>query len=100
MIIQRIAEIAVPLKCLGNFLINLEIPLINSETKFVLNWSVNFTITNSAVAETWAITDTKLFIPVVTLSTQDNSKLLQQLKSGFKHTINWNKYQSKVSVQA
>ena len=100
MLIQRIAEIAVPLKCLSNFLINLEIPLINSETKFVLNWSVNFTITNSAVAETSAITDTKLFIPVVTLSTQDNSKLLQQLKSGFKHTINWNKYQSKVSVQA
>ena len=41
------------------------------------------------------MTDTKLFVPVVTLSTQDNAKLLQQLKSGFKRTINWNKYQSK-----
>ena len=41
-----------------------------------------------------AITDTKLNVPVVTLSTQDNTKLLQQLESGFKRTINWNKYQS------
>ena len=40
------------------------------------------------------ITDTKLYLPVVTLSTQDNAKLFQQLKSGFKRTINWNKYQS------
>ena len=47
-----------------------------------------------------AITDTKLPVPVVTLSTQDNAKLLQQLKSGFKKTINWNKYQSKVSIRA
>ena len=40
------------------------------------------------------ITDTKLYVSVVTLSTQDNAKLLQQIKSGFKRTINWNKYQS------
>ena len=40
------------------------------------------------------VTDTKLYVPVVTLSTQDNEKLLQQLKTGFKKTINWNKYQS------
>ena len=48
---------------------------------------------------TFTITDTKLCVPVVTLSTQDNARLLQQLKSGFKRTINWNKYQSKVTVQ-
>ena len=41
------------------------------------------------------MTSAKLYVPVVTLSTQDNAKLLQQLKSGFKRTINWNKYQSK-----
>ena len=51
-------------------------------------------IANSASAEGFAITDTKLYVPVVTLSTQDNAKLLQQLKPGFKRTINWNKYQS------
>ena len=42
---------------------------------------------------TFSITDTKLYVPVVTLSNQDNAKLLEQLKSGFKRTINWNKYQ-------
>ena len=45
------------------------------------------------------ITDAKLYVPFVTLSTQDNANLLQQLKSGFKRTINWNKYQSKGTVQ-
>ena len=44
---------------------------------------------------TFTITDTKLYVPVVTLSIQYNAKLLEQLKSGFKRTINWNKYQSK-----
>ena len=47
-----------------------------------------------------AITDAKCFIPVLTLSTQNSAKILQQQKSGFKRTINWNKYQSKVSIQA
>ena len=44
---------------------------------------------------TFQITETKLYVPVVTLSTQDNAKLLPQLKSGFKRTINWNKYLAK-----
>ena len=48
---------------------------------------------------TFSITDTKLYVPVVTLSNLDNSKLLQQLNSGFKRTINWNKYQAKVSTE-
>ena len=47
-----------------------------------------------AQATTISITDTKLYVPVVTLSVQDNTKLLEQLKSDFKRTINWNKYQS------
>ena len=38
------------------------------------------------------ITDTKLYVPVVTLSKEDNIKLLEQLKPGFKRTIKWNKY--------
>ena len=45
------------------------------------------------------LADTKLYVPVVTLPTQDNAKLLQQLKSGFKRTIKWNKYQSEGTVQ-
>ena len=43
--------------------------------------------------------NTKLYIPVLTLSTQKNAKLLEELKSGFKRTTNWNKYQSKVTIQ-
>ena len=50
-------------------------------------------------AAKFAISDTKLFVPVVTWSTQDNVKLLQLLKSGFKSTFNWNKYQSKTTKQ-
>ena len=54
-----------------------------------------FLLTLLIKIQTFDITDTKLYVPVVTLSTQDNSKLLQQLKSGFKSVINWNKYLSK-----
>ena len=48
---------------------------------------------------TFSITDTKLYVPVVTLSNQDNAKILENLKSGFERTINWNKYQAKVSTE-
>ena len=76
-------------------------PLINCETNLILTWSKNCVISNAAAHQdtTFAITDTKLYVPVVTLSTQDNAKLLQQLKSGIKGTINWNKYQSKTTAQ-
>ena len=46
------------------------------------------------------MTNAKRYVPAVSFSTQDNAKLLQQLKSGFKRTINWNKYQSKWSTEA
>ena len=48
---------------------------------------------------TFSITDSKLYVPVVTLSTQDNVELREQLKSGFRRTTNWIKYQSKVSTE-
>ena len=70
-------------------------PLINCEVNLILTWSSTCVITNSTGAGTFEITDTKLYVPVVTLSTQENAKLLQQLKSGFKRVINWNKYLSK-----
>ena len=88
-------EIMVPLKYLSNFWRTLEMPLINCEVSLILRWSSTCVITDSNGAETFAITDTKLYVPVVTLSTQENTKLLQQLKSGFKRVINWNKYLSK-----
>ena len=57
-------------------------------------------MSNDAKAATFAITHTKRYVPFVTLSTQEYAKLLQQLKSGFKRTFNWNKYQSKLTIQA
>ena len=65
-------------------------PLINWEVNLILAWSSNCVITNSTGAGTLKITDTKLYVPVVTLS-KENSKLLQELKSGFKRVISWNK---------
>ena len=88
-------EIMVPLKYLSNFWRTLEMPLINCEVNLSLIWSSACVITNSTGAGTFEITDTKLYVPVVTLSTQENIKLLKQLKSGFKRVINWNKYLSK-----
>ena len=70
-------------------------PLINSEVNLILAWSSTCIITNSTGAGTFEITDTKLYLLVVTVSTKENAKLLQQLKSGFKRVINWNKYLSK-----
>ena len=63
--------------------------LINCEVNLDLAWSRDCVITNSTGAGKFVITETKPYVPVVTLSTQDNVKLLQQLKSGFKRTINW-----------
>ena len=75
-------------------------PLINCEVYLILTWSKDCVITNSESEAKFAITETKLYVPVVTLSTQDHAKLLQQLKSGFKRIINWNKYESSPKTYA
>ena len=93
-------ERIVPLKYLSNFWRTIEMPLINCEVNLILKWSKDFVITNSRGEGKFAITETKLYVPVVTLSTKDNEKLLQQLKSGFKKTINWNKYESSIKTFA
>ena len=85
-------EIMVPLKYLTNFWRTLELPLINCEVNLILTWSPTCVITNSTGAGTLELTDAKLYVPVVTLSTKETAKLLQQSKSGFKRVINWNKY--------
>ena len=97
---EKDVEIMVPLKYLSNFGRTLEMPLINCEVNLILTWSSTCVINNSNGAGTFAITNTKLYVHVVTLSTQENAKLLQQLKSGFKRTINWNKYLSKPELLA
>ena len=68
--------------------------LINCKVNIILAWSSTWLITNSTGAGRFEITDTNLYILFVTLSNQDNTKLLQELKSGFKIKISWNKYQS------
>ena len=85
----------VSLKYLSNFWRTLEMPLINCEVELILAWSANSVIIYTNVANqnpTFAIAETNLYVPLVTLSTQDNAELLPQLKSGFKRTISWNKY--------
>ena len=88
----------VPLKYISNFWTTLKMPLINCEVELILNWSANcviiYTNVNNQVS-TFTITETNLYVPVVALSTQDNEKLLTQLKSGFKRKISWNKYLAK-----
>ena len=76
-------------------------PLINYKINFILTLSANCFLSNANAnqATKFAIIDAKLYLLVVTLPTQDNAKLLQQLRSGFKRTINWNKYQSKITTQ-
>ena len=84
---EKDVEIMVPLKYLSNFWKTLEMPLFNCKSNLILTWSSTCVITNSTGDETFEITDTKLYVPVVALSTQDNSKLLQQLKFGFKRVF-------------
>ena len=93
----------VPLKYLSNFWRTLEMPLINCEAELNLNWSENCVIIYTNVNDqvpTFTTTETNIYVPVVTLSTQDNEKLLPQLKSGLERKIDWNKYLSKPELLA
>ena len=106
-----------PLKYLSNFWRSLNIPLINWEVELTLNWFKNCVLIRKATIDanydvdtdvhkinnpenaTFQITDTKLYVTIVTLSREYDTKLLEQLKSGFKRTIKWNKYRSQMTVQ-
>ena len=90
-------EIILPLNYLSNFSRTLEMPLITCEVELILTWSENCIIISTNVANqnpTFTITNKS------SLSTQDNAKLLPQLKSGFKRTISWNKYLIKPELLA
>ena len=93
----------VPLQYLSKFWRTLEIPLINCEVELILNLSENCVIIHTYAANqvsVFAMTEKNIYVPVVTLSTQDNAKLLPQLKSGFKRTISRNKYLEKPELLA
>ena len=93
----------VPLKYLSNFRRTLEMPLINCEISLQLKWSKNFILVAGTAANQnprFQINDTKLYVAVVTLSTQENIKHLKQLEFDFKRRINWNKYLLKTTNQS
>ena len=78
-------------------------PLINCEIELILDLSQNCVIIYTNIANQvplFTVTETNLYVPVVTLSTQDNSKLLPQLRNGFNRTITWNKYLEKPELLA
>ena len=106
-------ELTIPLKYLGNFWRALNIPLISCEVSLELKWDKNCVITsleekdigggnrdNAPTGATLAINDCKLYVPAVTLSKDDEIKLLTNLKSGFKREIIWNKYRSQMTTEA
>ena len=87
---------------LSNFWRTLEMPLINCELNMFLAWSEKCVLVTGHYDDKkpqFAISDTKHYVPFVTLSAQDNAELFWQLNKGFKRTINWNKYQSKPTLQ-
>ena len=109
-------KIVIPLKHLSNFWRNLNVLLINCEVEIILTWSKNCVLLNKLPRDAnyadpivyeidnpknaiFQITDTKLYVPVVTLSKENDIKLLEKLKSGFKRTIKWNKYRSQMTIQ-
>ena len=110
-------KVVVPLKHLSNFWRHLDIPLINCEVELILTWFKNCVLIDKSAREanygvnpvvyeidnpenaTFQITDTKLHVPVVTLSKENDIKLLEKLKTGFKKTIKWNKYRSQMTIQ-
>ena len=106
-----------PLKYLSNFWRHLDIPLINCEVELILTWFKNCVLIdkitrnanynadpvvyeiNNPEDATFQITNTKLYVPVVTFSKKKKIKLLEKLKSGFKKTIKWNKYRFQMTIQ-
>ena len=67
-------------------------PLINCKIELSLNWYENCILSNSGTAATFKITDAKLYIPIATVKTEDNTKLSKLLSEGFKRHIYWNEY--------
>ena len=92
-------EMMVTLKYLSDFLRTLKMAYINIEINLILTWSEKCVLSDDTKATKIAVSDTKIYVPVVILSTQDNAKQLQQLKLEFRRTINWKKYQPKVSAE-
>ena len=92
-------KIVVPLKYLSNFFRSLEMPLINCKIKLNLTWKKECVLSTAADDAVFIINDTKLYVPVVTLSKEDNKDFIEQQNKGFQRSIYWNEYKTKEQTE-
>ena len=95
-VVWKNAQIIVPLKYISSFFRSLELPLTNTKLYIQLNYTKNSVISTVAGELTLKITKTVLYVPEVTLNTEDNNKLNQLLDTEFERTVYWNEYKSKI----
>ena len=88
-------RIVVPLKYLSNFFRSLEMPLINCKVKLNLTWKKECVLSNQAGDAVFIINDTKLYVPVATLSKEDNKDFIEQQNKGFQRSVYWKEYKTK-----
>ena len=88
-------KIVVPLKYLSNFFRSLELPLVNCKIKLNLTWKKECVLSTGAGEAVFIINDTKLYVPVGTLSKEDNKDFIEQQNKGFQRSIYWNEYKTK-----
>ena len=94
-IARRNVKVVVSLKYLSNFFRSLEMPLINGKIKLKVTWKKKCTLSNQTGNALFIINDTKLYVPVVTLSKGDNKDFIEQQNKGFQRSIYWNEYKTK-----
>ena len=94
-IAKRNVKVVVPLKYLSNFFRSLEMSLINCKIKLNLTWKKKRVLSTDADDAVFIINDTKLYVPVVTLSKEDNKGFIEQQNKGFQRSIYWNEYKTK-----
>ena len=99
LIVKRNLKVVVPLKYLSNFFRSLEMPLINCKTKLNLTWKKECVLSNQAGEAVFIINDTKLYVPAVTLSKEDNKDFIEQQNKGFQRSIYWNEYKTKEIIE-
>ena len=94
-IAKRNVKVVVPLKYLSNFFRSLEMALINCKIKLNLTWKKESVLSNQAGDAVFIINDTKMYVPVVTLSKEDNKDFIEQRNKGLQRSIYWNEYKTK-----
>ena len=94
-IAKRSVKVVVPLKYLSNFFRSLEMPLINCKIKLNITWKKECVLSTDDGNAVFIINDTKMYVPVVTLSKEDNKYFIKQQNKGFQRSIYWNEYKTK-----